>query len=195
MLRESPRRWRVETIVRPKNAGLGSVKEFKEAKPFTDKENLPPPPPLPSAKKEKRRWSKKASSKKDQVLTKNELLAMRAEQEQDEQPTVVQKVIDMRGPQVHVLTDLKGLSDEQEMEANDVPMPELQYNVRVLVDETKDDIIRLDGRLRQEQERVASLVREKETVAKQEMLQKHRLQVMETIAGVVEVGWTIQLVC
>ncbi|XP_037439374.1 septin and tuftelin-interacting protein 1 homolog 1-like [Triticum dicoccoides] len=179
----------LETIPRRKNAGLGSVEEFKEAKPFTAKENLPPPPPPPCAKKEKQRWSKKASLMRDQVLTKNELLAMHAEQEQDEQPTVVQKVIDMRGPQVRVLTDLKGLSDEQEMEVNDVPMPELQYNVRVLVDETKADIIRLDGQLRQEQERVASLVREKEKVAKQEALQKHQLQVMETIAGVLEQVW------
>lgn len=177
----------VETTLRPKNAGLGSVEGFKEPKPFTSKENLPPPPPPPpSAKKEKQRWSKKASVRKDQVLTKNELLAMRAEQEQDEQPTLVQKVIDMRGPQARVLTDLKGLSDEQEMEANDVPMPELQYNVRLLVDEAKADIVRLDGRLRREQEKVASLVREKEKVAKQEALQKRQLQVMETIAGVLE---------
>lgn len=177
----------VETTLRPKNAGLGSVEGFKEPKPFTSKENLPPPPPPPpSAKKEKQRWSKKASARKDQVLTKNELLAMRAEQEQDEQPTLVQKVIDMRGPQARVLTDLKGLSDEQEMEANDVPMPELQYNVRLLVDEAKADIVRLDGRLRREQEKVASLVREKEKVAKQEALQKRQLQVMETIAGVLE---------
>ncbi|VAH73452.1 unnamed protein product [Triticum turgidum subsp. durum] len=176
----------VETTLRPKNAGLGSVEGFKEPRAFTPKENLPPPPPPPPAKKEKQRWSKKASAKKDQVLTKNELLARRAEQEQDEQPTFVQKVIDMRGPQARVLTDLKGLSTEHEMEANDVPMPELQYNVRLLVDETEADIVRLDGQLRREQEKVASLVREKEKVAKQEALQKHQLQVMETIADVLE---------
>uniref|UniRef100_A0A0D9Y1B9 G-patch domain-containing protein n=1 Tax=Leersia perrieri TaxID=77586 RepID=A0A0D9Y1B9_9ORYZ len=178
----------VEAAVRPKNAGLGSVEGFKEPKTFLTKENLPPPPPPPSAssKKEQQRWSKKASAKKGTVLTKNELLAMRSEQEQDEQPTVVQKVIDMRGPQARVLTDLKGLNVEQEMEANDVPMPELQYNVRLLVDEAKADIVRLDGQLRREQEKVASLVREKEKVAKQEALQKRQLQVMETIAGVLE---------
>jgi tuftelin-interacting protein 11 len=34
-----------------------------------------------------------------------------------------------------VLTDLKRLNEEQEMEANDAPMPELQYNVCLLVDE------------------------------------------------------------
>ncbi|KAG8092916.1 hypothetical protein GUJ93_ZPchr0012g20755 [Zizania palustris] len=177
----------LQSTLRPKNAGLGSVEGFKEPKPFTAKENLPPPPPPPaSVKKEQQRWSKKAGARKDHVLTKNELLAMRNEQEQDEQPTVVQKVIDMRGPQARVLTDLKGLNDEQEMEANDVPMPELQYNVRLLVDESKADIIRLDSQLRREQEKVASLVREKEKVAKQEALQKRQLQVMETIAAVLE---------
>uniref|UniRef100_A0A0E0BV96 G-patch domain-containing protein n=1 Tax=Oryza glumipatula TaxID=40148 RepID=A0A0E0BV96_9ORYZ len=176
----------VETTLRPKNAGLGSVEGFKEPKPFFTKENLPPPPPPAPAKKEQQRWSKKAGAKKGPVLTKNELLAMRSEQEQDEQPTVVQKVIDMRGPQARVLTDLKGLNVEQEMEANDVPMPELQYNVRLLVDEAKADIVRLDGQLRREQEKVASLVREKEKVAKQEALQKCQLQVMEKIAGVLE---------
>ncbi|XP_047048003.1 septin and tuftelin-interacting protein 1 homolog 1 [Lolium rigidum] len=176
----------VETTLRPKNAGLGSVEGFKEPKAFTPKEKLPPLPPAPPAKKEKQRWSKKASVKKDQVMTKNELLARRAEQEHDEQPAFVQKVIDMRGPQARVLTDLKGLSTEHEMEANDVPMPELQYNVRLLVEETEADIVRLDGQLRREQEKVASLVREKEKAAKQEALQKHQLQVMEAIAGVLE---------
>ncbi|KAL6847098.1 hypothetical protein ACP4OV_022951 [Aristida adscensionis] len=177
----------LETTLRPKNAGLGSVEGFKEPKPLlSSKENLPAPPPPPASAKKERRWLKKASASKAQVMTKNQLLAMRAEQEQEEQPVVVQKVIDMRGPQARVLTDLKGLNDEQEMEANDVPMPELQYNVRLLVDEAKADIVRLDGQLRREQEKVASLVREKEKVSKQETLQKRQLQVMETIAGALE---------
>lgn len=176
----------VETTLRPKNAGLGSVEGFKEPKPMSAKENLPAPPPPPASAKKEKRWSKKATAKKAPVLTKNELLAQRAEQEQEEQPAVVQKVIDMRGPQARVLTDLKGLNEEQEMEANDVPMPELQYNVRLLVDEAKADIVRLDGQLRREQEKVASLVREKEKVAKQEASQRNQLQVMERIAETLE---------
>jgi tuftelin-interacting protein 11 len=176
----------VQTTSRPKNAGLGSVEGFKEPKPMMAKENLPAPAPPPIAGKKEKSWSKKASTKKAPVMTKDELLAMRAEQEQEEQPTVVQKVIDMRGPQARVLTDLKGLNEEQEMEANDVPMPELQYNVRLLVDEAKADVLRLDGQLRREQEKVASLVREKEKVAKQEALQKRQLQVMERIAETLE---------
>ncbi|RCV05582.1 hypothetical protein SETIT_1G094700v2 [Setaria italica] len=176
----------VETTLRPKNAGLGSVEGFKEPKPMMAKENLPAPAPPPTSGKKEKRWSKKASTKKAPVMTKNELLATRAEQEQEEQPTVVQKVIDMRGPQARVLTDLKGLNEEQEMEANDVPMPELQYNVRLLVDEAKADVLRLDGQLRREQEKVASLMREKEKVAKQEAAQKRQLQVMEIIAETLE---------
>ncbi|GJM95169.1 hypothetical protein PR202_ga11877 [Eleusine coracana subsp. coracana] len=176
----------LESKLRPKNAGLGSVEGFKEPKPMAAKENLPAPQQPPASAKKEKRWTKKASLKKAPVLTKNELLAMRTEQEQDEQPAVVQKVIDMRGPQARVLTDLKGLNDEQEMEANDVPMPELQYNVRLLVDEAKADVVRLDGQLRREQEKVASLVREKEKVSRQEALQRRQLQVMERIAETLE---------
>ncbi|CAD6266958.1 unnamed protein product [Miscanthus lutarioriparius] len=176
----------VESILRPKNAGLGSVEGFKEPKTLLPKENVPAPPPPPASARKEKRWYKKATTKKAPILTKNELLAMRAEQEQEEQPAVVQKVIDMRGPQARVLTDLKGLNEEQEMEANDVPMPELQYNVRLLVDEARADIVRLDAQLRREQEKVASLVREKEKVAKQEASQKRQLLVMERIAETLE---------
>ncbi|RLM92613.1 hypothetical protein C2845_PM08G27410 [Panicum miliaceum] len=84
------------------------------------------------------------------------LLTTRDEEEQGGQPAVVQKVIDKRGAQERVLKDLRGLNDEQEMESIDVPMPELQYNVRLLVDDAK------------------------------EAVQKRQLQVMETIAGALE---------
>uniref|UniRef100_A0A0E0MPH1 G-patch domain-containing protein n=1 Tax=Oryza punctata TaxID=4537 RepID=A0A0E0MPH1_ORYPU len=166
----------VATTPRPKNAGLGSIEGFKE--------NLPPPPH--SAKKEQQRWSKKAISKKSSVLTKTNLLVMRGEQEQDEQSAIVQKVIDMRGRQLRVLTDLKVLNVEHEMEANDLPMPELHYNVSLLVDEAKAGIVRLNMQLRRVQEKVASLVREGEKVGKQEALQKQQSQVMETIAEMLE---------
>ncbi|OEL29739.1 Septin and tuftelin-interacting protein 1-like protein 1 [Dichanthelium oligosanthes] len=168
--------------LRPKNAGLGYVERFK--KPMPESANLPPATPPPASTKERQqRWSKKASGRKAPVLTKNALVAMRAEEEQAGQYTVVQKVIDKRGPQERVLTDLRGLNDQQEMEANDVPMPELQYNARLLVDDAKADVLRLNGQLRREQEKTASLAREKEKLSKQEVLQKRQLQVMETIAG------------
>jgi tuftelin-interacting protein 11 len=119
-------------------------------------------------------------------LTRIALLTTRDEEEQGGQPAFVQKVIDKRGPQERVLTDLRGLNDEHEIESNDVPMPELQYNVRLLVDDAKVDVQRLHGQLRREREKAASLAREQEKLSKQEAVQKRQLQVMETIAGALE---------
>ena len=114
-----------------------------------------------------------ARRRKAPILTKNELLAMRAEQEQEQEqgaahgcPGVGQHA--MRGRQSSVLTNLEGLNDEQEMEANDVPMLELQYNVQLLADEAKADITRLDGQVLWEKEKVASLVQEKEKLSTQD---------------------------
>ncbi|CAD6236518.1 unnamed protein product [Miscanthus lutarioriparius] len=178
----------VAVTERHKNAGLGYGEE-----PVTQsaKENLPPPASA-STKEWPPRWSKKARARKAPVLTKNALPAMLAEQVLEEEaeghPTVVQKVIDRRGRQERVLTDLRGLNDEQgqEMQADDAPMPELQHNVRLLVDDTEADVVRLDGQLRREHEKAASLVREEIKLSKQEAAQKRQLQVMETIAGALE---------
>jgi tuftelin-interacting protein 11 len=160
----------VEVTARTKNAGLGYAEpeSFKKPMPEPAKESLPPPTRPPATTNERKlRWSKKTSSaRKAPASTKNALLAVRDEEEHGEQPAVVQKVIDKRGPQERVLTDLRGLNDEQEMEANDMPMPELQYNVRLLVDDARADALRLSGQLRREQEKAASLAREEEKLLK-----------------------------
>ncbi|CAO2166611.1 unnamed protein product [Urochloa humidicola] len=177
----------LEATARTENAGLGYVEGFKKP---PAKENLPPPiRPLETAastKERQPRWSKKAGARKAPAsTTKNALPAMRTEDE-EQAAAVVQKVIDRRGPQEHVLTDLKGLNDEQEAEASDVPMPELQYNARLLVDDARADALRLREQLRREQEKAASLAREEEKLSKQEAAQKRHLQVMETISGTLE---------
>lgn len=70
----------------------------------------------------------------------------------------VQKVIDMGGLQVRVLTDLRGLNDGQDMEVDDdMPMPELQHNLRVLVDMPWTDIRRLDAHLKGHYDDVSEL--------------------------------------
>lgn len=138
----------MEGTLRPGHAGLGSVKEPKPL--FSGRENLAPA--LAQKELGQPRWSKKASKRKDPVLTKNALLA------EDERAMGVQKVIDMGGLQVRVLTGLRGLNDGQDMEVDDdMPMPELQHNLRVLVDMPWTDIRRLDAHLKGHYDDVSEL--------------------------------------
>lgn len=80
-------------------------------------------------------------------------------------------VIDMRGPQARVLTNLEHLNvrgeDEEEDSVAGEAMPELQHNVRLLVDIAEADIQRLDARLRQGQDTKAILERERERLARE----------------------------
>ncbi|XP_047075827.1 septin and tuftelin-interacting protein 1 homolog 1-like isoform X2 [Lolium rigidum] len=178
----------LEGVSRPAHAGLGSVEEHRPF--FHGKENLPPPPPPPAEEEpEPPRWSRKAAAARNSrapglVLSKSALLTTRAEQVQ---PMVVDRVIDMRGPQPRVLTDMTGLNDEQEMDLDeDLPMPELQYNLQVLVDQAAAGIRGLDEQLQREKEDVASLTREKNRLAEHEASHGHELQVMEAITGALE---------
>ncbi|XP_051191242.1 septin and tuftelin-interacting protein 1 homolog 1-like [Lolium perenne] len=181
----------LEGVSRPAHAGLGSVQEHRPF--FHGKENLPPPPPaLAEEEQEPPRWSRKAGAARKSpapvlVLSKSALLTTRAEQDEQVQPMVVDRVIDMRGPEPRVLTDLTGLNDEQEMEVDeDRPMPELQYNLRVLVDQAAAGIRCLDEQLQREKEDVAGLMREKNRLAEQEASHGHELRVMEAITGALE---------
>lgn len=60
--------------------------------------------------------------------------------------------------QARLVTNLEHLNVMDEAGDGDaVPMPELQHNLRLLVDLAEADIKRLDGKLRQEKVRVSGL--------------------------------------
>ncbi|OVA07505.1 G-patch domain [Macleaya cordata] len=188
----------IEAKLRPKNMGMG-FNDYKEAK------NLPKPLEEQSEEKKSlpgvshstttttttttgrakdKLWSKhNRTKKKDKdYTTAEELLARK----QDQGFEIVQKVLDMRGPQVRVLTNLENLNAEEKARENDTPMPELQHNIRLILDLAELDIQKLDRDLRNERETVVSLQMEKEKLQKEANRQKKQLDNMEEIVGALE---------
>lgn len=55
----------------------------------------------------------------------------------------------MRGPQARLITDMEALSAAAEdIDGETIAMPELQHNLRLLVDLSAAEIQRIDGKLR-----------------------------------------------
>ncbi|KAG6413194.1 hypothetical protein SASPL_125900 [Salvia splendens] len=174
----------IEAKLRPKNMGMG-FNDYKEAvRPAiqeVDEKSVPRPSHSLDGRNNENLWSKKVSKKKA-YITAAELLAQKEEKGFE----VVQKVFDMRGPQVRVLTNLENLNAEEMARENDVPMPELQHNIKLIVDIIEHDIQRLDGNLRNERETVVALQKEKEKLQKEADDQKQRLGNMEEIIAVLD---------
>lgn len=175
----------VEAKLRPKNMGMG-FNDYKEtsAPTLQESEGKPvarPAQPVEGHSKEKL-WSKQAKKLKKVYITAEELLAKKQEQGLE----VVQKVFDMRGPQVRVLTNLENLNAEDKARENDVPMPELQHNIRLIVDLAELDIQKIDSDLRNERETVVALQKEKEKFQAEAARQKRQLDNMKEIVSVLD---------
>ncbi|KAL5562909.1 hypothetical protein UlMin_032656 [Ulmus minor] len=186
----------IEAKLRPKNMGMG-FNEFKEGKKVpslqesvekqtVDKALLGLSQKLAGRAKE-RLWSKRAVIKqkhKQVYMTAEELLAKKEEEAGVE--VVVQKVLDMRGPQVRVLTNLENLNAEEKAREENIPMPELQYNMRLIVDLAELDIQKIDRDLRNERETAISLKDEKERLEIEVTRQKKQLDSMEDIIRILD---------
>ncbi|KAI3677648.1 hypothetical protein L6452_36914 [Arctium lappa] len=177
----------IEAKLRPKNMGMG-FNDYKEAanvpalmEPSEENKALPQPAGIQPKEK---LWSKhnRSKKKKKDYVTAEELLVKKQEQGLD----VVQKVFDMRGPQVRVLTNLENLNAEEISREKNIPMPELQHNMRLIVDLAELDIQKIDRDLRNERETVVTLQKEKEKLKDDAFRQKKQLDSMEEIVSVVE---------
>ncbi|KAI3920976.1 hypothetical protein MKW92_029736 [Papaver armeniacum] len=131
----------IEVTLRHKHMGLGLNNDYKE------KKSLPP------VFKEKR-WSKQhhRTKRNKDCVTAAELLA--SKKDGGSEVGQNQKIIDMRGPQVRVLTNLENLNAEEQLREGDKHVPELQYNIKLISDMAQFDIEKIDRDLRMEGEQL-----------------------------------------
>ncbi|XP_057539696.1 septin and tuftelin-interacting protein 1 homolog 1-like isoform X1 [Amaranthus tricolor] len=181
----------IEAKLRPKNMGMG-FNDYQESKNLPSLVDVPPPPELEekqqlSKQREEKLWKKQArarAKKKENIITPDELLALKAEAQGPD--LVLQKVVDMRGPQVRVLTNLENLNAEEMARENDIPMPELQHNIRLIIDLVELDIQKIDRDLRTERETAVALQKEKETLQIEVARQTKQIDSMEEVVQVLE---------
>lgn len=159
----------LEAVQRPKLAGLGAAGQ--EASLAPKAEAKPEAEAAAKAKKVpesafKTAWKARNRSKVaavDSVKTADDLLA---EQEAaggvlgkpSSSATPSMTILDFTGPQTRVISNMGdlGASDKAAGPAG-VPFPELQHNLKLLVEITEGDIQRLDGKVRLEQEKAEML--------------------------------------
>lgn len=183
----------IEAKLRPKNQGMGynDYKESAEKLPslqeLEQKQKAPKALPELGGRPKEKLWSKLAMPRRknrQDYMTAEELLAKK--QEQGGSEAFVQKVFDMRGPQVRVLTNLENLNTEEKAKEEDVPMPELQYNLRLIVDLAEVDIQKIDSNLRNEKEAAMRLKEEKDRLEIEAVRQKRQLDNLEKIKGILD---------
>ncbi|CAK9159611.1 unnamed protein product [Ilex paraguariensis] len=178
----------IEAKLRPKLMGMGYGKsDLPALQEVEEKKSAPNVGRATEGLSKEKLWSKQGRQNKKVYVTQEELLA----QKQEQGIEVVQKFFDMRGPQVHVLTNLENLDAEEKAKENDVPMPKFQHNMRLIVDLAELDIQKIDRDLRNEREIVVTLQKEKEKLQIDVARQKKQLDSMEEIVSVLDQMGTV----
>ncbi|KAJ9505867.1 hypothetical protein QJQ45_027951 [Haematococcus lacustris] len=173
----------VEVQLRPKNMGMG----FGARRGPDPEDSQPAPVQGPQTAADQKAaiaqqgklWKKKHSEARvkreyrsaDQVL-----------QEAPTKPLAAQPILDMRGPQTRLITNMDHLNmKDGGVGDNAVPMPELQHNLQLLVDLAEADIQKLDAKLRHEQDTATLLAREEKLLQEQVTRQEDQLQRLTTV--------------
>eukprot|EP00271_Cylindrocystis_brebissonii_P018176 TRINITY_DN5039_c0_g2_i1.p1 TRINITY_DN5039_c0_g2~~TRINITY_DN5039_c0_g2_i1.p1 ORF type:complete len:915 (+),score=193.00 TRINITY_DN5039_c0_g2_i1:331-3075(+) len=203
----------VEAKMRPKMMGMG-FNDFKE------RENGLPPPPGKETEEDKvvfkeemsarakqsqqqQSWKKKKGGDNRTSKKEYKTAAQLLEEKRGDGREATQTIIDMRGAQVRVLTSMEGINEEAAAPTDDTPMPELQHNLRLLVDMVEADIQVTDRKLTHERDTLLLLKTECERargVAKKRHEELHGLealvQALDNIqANVDKHGATLDMVC
>uniref|UniRef100_A0A7N2L8S4 G-patch domain-containing protein n=1 Tax=Quercus lobata TaxID=97700 RepID=A0A7N2L8S4_QUELO len=169
----------IEPKLRPKNMGMG-FNETEEENKKNKKGLLGSDCEGVERVKEKQRlwwWSSTTTTRTKKK--KKEEVEEEDEEEEKGSSVVVQMVYDMRGPEVRLLTNLENLK-------NEVPMPELQYNVRLVVDSVEFEMERSDRDLRSEEATLERLKEEKERLVVVAERQRKQLYSMGEILSVLD---------
>ncbi|XP_024404039.1 septin and tuftelin-interacting protein 1 homolog 1 [Physcomitrium patens] len=172
----------IEAKLRPKNMGMG-FNEFRETAT-----GLPPPPGMrqpdedvvvEKPKSKEKLWMKKnKGKKKTELRTAAELLA---EKDAQNGGIIHQTVLDMRGPQPRLLTNLENLNAEQMPVEDSTPMPELQHNLRLIVDTTEAEVQTCNQRLQSERDTVLILNKDRERLEAVVSTQGKQIAVIEAV--------------
>ncbi|EFN58159.1 hypothetical protein CHLNCDRAFT_50559 [Chlorella variabilis] len=110
------------------------------------------------------------------------------EMESEQKPAAVERqtIIDMRGPQARLVTNLEHLNVEEDRgDGGSVPMPELQHNMRLLVDLAENDIQRLDAKMRHEKDTAVILGKEQERLEEEARLAAAAAERLEAVLAAV----------
>eukprot|EP00884_Botryococcus_braunii_P021802 jgi/Botrbrau1/8305/Bobra.0251s0031.1 len=172
----------IEAKLRPKGMGMG-FNDYDEHKllPPTEDDKPKAPDMIQQKDKKGQLWKKKYASErvKREYRTADEVLKDAGESALE---VPRQTIIDMRGPQARIVTNMEHLNVETTDGAAEViPMPELQHNLRLLVDLAEADIQRLDGKLRQEKDTAVVLGREQQRMDEEVEAVQQQAEVMGAI--------------
>lgn len=135
-------------------------------------------------KREAKAWRKKGVDKKlkeskQMYKTVEDVLAS-----SEGAKSSIQTIIDMRGPQKRVINDigLSGLKEEQL--AHEGPMPELQHNMRLLVDMTESEIKKVDARIRHAKDTRVLLEKEMKRLEEEKGEAENHMETFSLVASV-----------
>lgn len=175
----------IEAKLRPKNMGMG-FNEFRETMT-----GLPPPgmqqvdeDVVEKPKSKEKPWMKKnKGKKKTELRTAAELIA---EKEAQNGGIVHQTILDMRGPQPRVVTNLESLNAEQTAIEDNTPMPELQHNLRLIVDMTEAEVQTCNQKLQSERDTVLILNKDRERLEIAVDAQGKQIIIMEAVMASLE---------